>query len=51
MAAWKTVQLPEPVVKRIEAHLERDGTYKSRGEVVKRAVLDYLDRAEARGAA
>jgi Arc/MetJ-type ribon-helix-helix transcriptional regulator len=51
MAAWKSVHIPEPVIKRVDALLERDGTYTSRGELVKRAVLDYLDQAEARGAA
>lgn len=40
---FKSVALPDPVVDRIDKRLKKDRTYRSRGELVKAAVLDFLD--------
>lgn len=43
---WVTVALPRPVIKRVDDALEKDSTYRSRGELVKALVLQGLSSME-----
>lgn len=41
---FQSVGLPDPVILKIDQYLEADKTYRSRGELVKTAVLDWIKR-------
>lgn len=41
---WRTVQIPAALVAKMDAFLERDGIYQSRPELVKAALLEWLEK-------
>lgn len=44
---WANVKLPVEIAERIDARLEEDGTFRSRGEFVKNAVIRALETTQA----
>lgn len=41
---WISIGLPNPLVARVDEHLETDGVRRSRAELVRTAVEDWLAR-------